>query len=171
MAISSDKILLLGDDQMSSQWQLIFPNGLPSGGDTDSIGLRVDTTFDPPENTVNTYEFFHKGYKFPMTGMLQETDKTFTIEVRLDQQWKVYDDLLAWSKMTYDHSNGTALSEITARTTVIVQAQDRQQNKVANLKFKYAKLKNEPKIGSFDNASGDPIRLTLTFIFIEMIKE
>lgn len=170
MAISPERIVALGDDQMSSAFSVIFPNGIPGGGDSETVSLRMDSSIDLPEDSVNVYEFYHKGFKFPMTGMLQETDKTLTFDVRLDQQWKVYDDLKKWANMSYNHSNGTALPEAMARTTFMVQAQDRQQSSVANLKFKFAKLKSL-KIGAFDNASGDPIRLTLTMIYIVMDKE
>lgn len=170
MAISTDKILSLGDDQAASQFSIIFPNGIPGGGDAETISLRCDQSFDPPENVVNVYEFFHKGYKFPKTGMLQETTKEFTIDIRLDQNWKVYDDIIAWANMSYDHSNGTALPEIMARSTVIVQAEDRNQNSVKKITFKYAKPKSV-KIGTFDNQSGDPVRITVIFIFFEMKTE
>jgi hypothetical protein len=167
MAINTDNILSLGDDQAASQFSLVFPNGIPGGGDANAISLRADQTFDPPEDTVNVYDVFHKGFKFTKTGMLQETTKEFTIDVRLDQNWKVYDDLRRWADYSYDHSNGTALSDTFARSTVIVQAEDRTQTAVKRISFYKAKPKSI-KIGTFDNASGDPIRITITFIYITM---
>lgn len=170
MAISTDQILALGDDQIVSQFSIIFPNGIPGGGDANTISLRCDSQFDPPEDAVNVYEIFRKGFKIPKTGMLQETTKEFTIDIRLDQQWKVYDDMRAWADMSYDHSNGTALPESMARSTVIVQAEDRTQSGVKNIIFKYAKPKSV-KIQTFDNTSGDPLRITVMFIYAVMVVE
>jgi hypothetical protein len=167
MAISTDVILSLGDDQMVSQFSIIFPNGIPGGGDANAVSLRCDMQFDPPEDTVNVYEIFHKGFKIPKTGMLQETTKEFSIDIRLDQQWKVYDDIRAWADMSYDHSNGTALPEIMARSTMIIQAEDRTQSGVKKLIFKYAKPKSV-KIQTFDNQGGDPLRITVMFIYAVM---
>ena len=164
--ISSDKILGLGDDQLANQYTIIFPDGI-GGGDRKLISLRADQSFDPPEETVNIYDIFYKGYKFTKTGMLQETSKEFTIDIRIDQDWKAYDDMRAWCDMSYNHSNGTAMPEIFARKTVIVQAEDRTQTAVKQIKFKYCKPKSV-KIGTFDNSSGDPLRMTVNFIFIEM---
>jgi hypothetical protein len=167
MAISPDAILSLGDDQLANQFSIVFPNGIPGGGDSNAISLRCDQTFDPPENVINVYELFHKGYKIPKTGMLQETTKEFTIDIRLDQSWKVYDDLQKWVNMSYDHNNGTALPEIMARSTVIVQAEDRNQSAIKKIHFKYAKPKSV-KIQTFDNQSGDPLRITVIFIYVQM---
>ena len=170
MTISTDQILSLGDDQLASQFSIIFPNGIPGGGDANAISLRCDQTFDPPEDVVNVYEIFRKGFKIPKTGMLQETTKEFTIDIRLDQAWKVYDDMRKWADMSYDHSNGTALPELMARSTVIVQAEDRTQSGVKAISFKYAKPKSV-KIQTFDNQSGDPLRITVVFIYVVMTVE
>ena len=168
MSISTDQILALGDDAIANQFSIIFPNGIPGGGDANAISLRCDQTFDPPEDVVNVYEIFRKGFKIPKTGMLQETTKEFTIDIRLDQNWKVYDDLRKWADMSYDHSNGTALPEIMARSTVIIQAEDRTQSSVKTISFKYAKPKSV-KIQTFDNQSGDPLRITVIFIYVVML--
>lgn len=167
MAISTDQILGLGDDQMANQYQIIFPQGIPGGGDAETISLRCDQSFDPPEDVVNVYELFRKGFKIPKTGMLQETTKEFTIDIRLDQQWKVYDDIRGWADMSYDHSNGTALPELMARSTVIVQAEDRTQSGVKTITFRYAKPKSV-KIQTMANDSGDPLRITVVFIYVVM---
>lgn len=170
MAINTDSLLSLLDDQIASQHSIIFPTGIPGGGNTERLSLRCDLTFDPPEEVVNSYDIFHKGFKFTKTGMLQETTKEFTVEIRLDQQWGVYDDIDKWSKMVYDHTNGTSMPEAMSRSTIIVQAEDRNQDSVKQLIYRQAKPKSI-KIGSFDNASGDPLRITVTFIYIKMDTE
>ena len=167
MSISTDQILNLGDDQASSQYSIIFPTGIPGGGDATLLSLRADQSFEPPEDTIAVYDIFHKGFKFTKTGMLQETTKEFTIDIRLDQEWKAYDDLRKWCDYSYDHSNGTAMPDIFSRSTVIVQAEDRTQTAIKKISFKKAKPKSI-KIGTFDNSSGDPVRITVTFIYISM---
>jgi len=169
-AINPDTIMGLGDDQQSSQFSIIFPKGIPGSDDMIAVSLRCDMQFDPPEDVVNVYEIFHKGYKFPKTGMLQETSKEFQIEIRLDQQWKVYDDLRAWCDLSYDHSEGTAMPETMARATVTIQAEDRNQKAVKKIHFKYAKPKSI-KIQTFDNQGSDPLRVLVTFIYIQMVVE
>ena len=170
MAISAERLLNLGDDATANQWSAIFPEGIPGGGDTETISLRMDTTFDPPEEAVNTYDIFHKGYKYSKTGTLQETTKEFTLEIRIDQQWKIYKDLRSWADKVYDHHNGTGLPDAQARTTIIIQAEDRQQKGVFRFKFLGVKPKSN-KIGTFDNANGEPIRLTMQFVYIDMVPE
>jgi len=169
-AVNVDAIMGLGDDALANTFSIIFPKGIPTGGDDRAISLRCDMQFDPPEDVVNMYEIFHKGYKFPKTGMLQETSKEFQIEIRLDQGWKVYDDLRAWCDASYDHANGTALPEIAARSTVMIQAEDRNHNAVKQISFKYAKPKSI-KIQTFDNQSGEPLRVLITFIYVQMVVE
>jgi len=167
MAINVEGIMGLGDDQLANQFSIIFPNGIPTGGDDRAVSLRCDMTLDPPEDVVNVYEIFHKGYKFPKTGMLQETSKEFQVDIRLDQGWKIYDSIRAWCDASYDHANGTALPEIAARSTVMIQAEDRNQKSVKHISFKYAKPK-AIKIQTFDNQSGEPLRVTVTFIYFQM---
>lgn len=167
MAINVETILNLGDDQMASQYSVIFPQGIPGGGDATEVALRCDQPIDPPENTVNVYDIFHKGYKFTKTGMLQDTTKEITLDIRLDQDWNVYDTMETWANMSYDHSNGTALSELLAMSTMIIQAEDKNQDSVKLITFRYVKPKSI-KIGSFDPSNGDPMRITVNFVFVEM---
>jgi len=167
MSISSETIMNLGDDQISSQWSIIFPSGIPGGGNANAISLRCDQSFDPPEMSVNTYDIFHKGFKITKTGMLQESTKEFSVDMRLDQQWEVYDDMKRWANMCYDHNNGTALPDVMTRVPIIIQAEDGNQRAVKQLLFKGCKPKSS-KIGTFENSNGEPVRITMTFIFIEM---
>lgn len=168
--MSSDVIMNLGDDQLASQYQVVFPTGIPGGGNTEAISLRMDQDFDPPEDSVETYEIPFKGMKILKTSMTHAMDKRFTVNVRLDQQWKVYDDLLAWYHRCYDPINGTALPDTATRTDVVIQAQDGQQVVKKNIRFKNSKITGL-KVATFDNASTDPTRVTVNFIFTDMIAE
>lgn len=167
---STSAIFLAGDDQVISQYVVSFPEGIPGGGDTDAISIRMDTQFDPPEQVMNTYEVFYRGLKVPKTSMLDETTKEVPIEIRVDQAWKVYDDLNAWFKNCYSFETTTALPESMTRTTMMIQAYDGQNNVVKSFRFTGVKIKSL-KVGTWDNQSGDPMRITATFIFIDMISE
>ena len=72
--------------------------------------------------------------------------------------------------MSLDPTTGTSLPDSMTRADVIYQAQDGAMKKAKNLRFKGAKLKSL-KIGAFDPQSGDPIMLTLGFIFYEMLTD
>jgi hypothetical protein len=162
--------MALGNDQVANQFQLSFPNGIPGGGNAQRICLRMDQSFDPPEMVSNVYELIFRGVKIPKTGMLDETTKESTFDVLIDQQWGVYDDLWNWKVLCYDGQNGTALPDAVTRTTFLVQALDGQNNVVKTFRFRNAKCKSV-KVGTFDNTSGDPLRVTLILIWTDMIPE
>lgn len=170
MGIASN-LMRLGSDQLQTQYDIVFPKGIPGGGNTDLLSFRADTTFDPPERTVGSYTVFKKGVKIPYTNMVQDMDKEgLTIEFRLDQEWAVYDALNAWHKLCYDYETGTALPELACRTDFYVQAKDKMDNTVKTLKFIDAKIKGL-KINTFDNQGSDPVRVQATFIFNDMDME
>ena len=168
--MSSDIILGLGDDQLASQYQVIFPEGIPGGGNGERISLRMDADLDLPEDTVETYDISFKGMKITQTSMTHGMDKKITLTVRLDQQWKVFDDLQKWYKMCYDPLTATAMPDLATRTNILIQTNDASQKIVKTIRLKNAKI-TSLKIGTFDHTSSDPIKLTLNFIFSDMIVE
>lgn len=168
--MSTDTFMNLGNDQLANQFQLIFPSGIPGGGNNTQICLRMDQSFDPPENTVGVYELIFRGVKIPKTNMLDETTKEFTFDVLIDQQWSVYDDLNNWKMLVYDPIQGTAQAETATRTVMLVQALDGSSTVMKTFRFKGVKLKSI-KPGTFDNTSGDPLRVTVTFIFTDFVVE
>ena len=168
--MSTDTIMALGDDQLANQFKIIFPGGIPGGGNTDAISLRMDQSFDPPEDVIERYEIIYKGMKIPKTTKTHGMTKEIQLTVRLDQQWKVFDDLNNWYKLCYDPINAVAMPDLMTRTDVIFQAEDGQNSVVKNIRFKGAKIVSS-KIESFEHSSTDPSRLTLTLIFNDMIPE
>jgi len=162
--MSVSKILNLGDDQLSAKYFLVFPNGLPTGGDTDSIALRIDQSFSFPEITVGEYEVAWKGMKVKKTNGTDNTDKTFSVQVRIDQQWKVMDDLYALAKATYDGNTGTYLPDAATRFPIAIRFVDGQDVVKKTMTFQYAKLKGFT-IQDVDPVSDDPLRVSLTFIY------
>ena len=167
---NTQTILQLGDDQLSSQFAITFPEGIPGGGSTDAITLRSDQTFDPPEDNVGTYDIVFRGMKIPKTSMTHDMTKEFNFEIRIDQNWQTHDDIVAWYKLCYDPINATALPDLMVRTTIVIQAFDGQGNVKKSYRFRGAKIKGY-KVNTFDNSSTDPLRMTLNFIFADMIPE
>jgi hypothetical protein len=162
--MSVDRVLALGDDAHVNQFQAIFPNGLPTGGDSESIALRMDQTFPMPQEVIATYDIDFRGAKIPKSSRKEDTDKKFTVAVRIDQQWKIYDDLRKLHKATYDSATNTAMPELATRFPFVIQALDGTNKAVKTFTFMYSKLV-ELKPSDFDNSSGDPSRLELTFIY------
>jgi len=165
MSVQVNSILQLGDDQMASQYCIIFPNGIPGGGNWQNISLRMDQSFDPPAESVNVWERFFKGFKIPKTGMLEETNKEFTIDVLIDQQWEVYDALEKWKSMSYNSENGTASPDSDCYAPLIIQYEDKKQKGVKQIMYDHVKIR-EIKRGTSDNTSGDPLRVSVTFIYV-----
>ena len=166
MGVSND-LLALSDDQLQTQFSLEFPKGIPGGGNSDLITLRADTTFSIPELTTGTYSLFKKGVKIEKTNMVQETSKEISLEVRIDQQWEVVDAIYAWQKLCYNFETGTAGSEAVTRTDMYLIPEDTQNKAVKTIKFMGVKLKGF-QIGDFDNQGGDPVRITMNMIFLDM---
>jgi len=164
--MSVQQVLNLGDDQTVNQFQIVFPAGIPGGGQDTNIALRMDQQFAPPAQTVNTYDIFHKGIKIPKTGTVTDTDKKFTIEVRLSQDGSIYKDLDNWKSKCYDFTNGTALPDLMARTTMLVQLTDTQENVVQTWTFTGVKI-YELTPPTLDNATGDPARVTVGFLYAD----
>lgn len=164
--MSVQTILNLGDDQTVNQFQILFPAGIPGGGNATNIALRMDTTFAPPAQTINKYDVWHKGIKIPKTGTVTDTDKAFTIEVRLDQNGDIYTALDNWKNRCYDFTNGTALPDSMTRTTMLVQLTDTQENVKLTWTFTGVKI-YELAPPTMDNATGDPARVTIGFIYAD----
>jgi len=159
-----DPILNLQDDQMVNQFKLVFPKGIPGSGNASLVELRMDKTIDMPEETSSTYEFFIRGMKIVKTGMLDETEKTLTFDVRLDQQWGVYDSLITWKRMCHDGQQGTRMPSSVTGTVVLIQALDGQNAVVKTFKLGFVFCKGV-KVAAFDNESADPARVTLNLVW------
>jgi len=162
--MSVEQIFTLGDDQMANQFVLSIPGGIPGGGDEDAICLRMEEAFPMPEESVGEYEIRYQGMLILKTNMTDAMDKHFIINVRVDQQWKVYDDLKAWMQDVYNHIDGTGQSEMATRTTVAVQALDRNKDVVKTFTFRRAKIQ-KIKVSDFSHTEDTPTKLELTFIF------
>jgi hypothetical protein len=162
--MSTDLIIQLGDDQHSSQYIINFPNGIPGGGKADLISLRADQSFDPPEEKVGTYEFWFRGLKIVKPSMIDETEKTMTFDVRIDQQWQVHKDLVKWKKMVHDCVNGTAMDFSQISTSLLVKALD--GSGIVKRTFRYGGVALVGlKTTQFEHNNADPSRCTLNMIY------
>lgn len=163
--MSIDKILQLGDDQMASQFQLIFPNGIPGGGDPDYITYRLDTQFDPPKREVGTYDVWSQGQKVTHTSVTENTTKEFTLPIRLDQGWKAYDALDNWFKLVYDEENGGSRgTNASTRVPMVLQALGVGKVVVKQLTWLGVKIKGL-KITAWDQQSNEPSKVEADFIY------
>ena len=159
-------ILQLGDDALASQFQLTFPAGIPGGAGAggDIVALRIDQPVDVPMESVGEYEYYYKGIKITKTNMTDETDKHLDVQVRLDQQWAVFDAIKAWKDIVHNPRNGTRLAWALINAPILLEALDGSGAVVKRIKIANAVLKSF-KITSFEAGSTDPSRLELQFVF------
>lgn len=167
MSVIVDKVLGLGDDQLASQFIVQFPEGLPGGGDTDALSLRLDESVDPPEESVGTYDIKFRGMTIPKTNMQEQTSKEVEFIARLDKNWDMYTALRNTYEITYNPVKGTALGDSSARFLVEVQALDTENNVVKTISFKNSKIKSL-KINTFEHSSEDPTKITFSILYGSM---
>jgi hypothetical protein len=159
-----DQILSLSDDQMTSQFQIQFPNGIPGGGSGENVSLRMDQTLDIPEESVGEYTFYYKGMIIIRPNMTDETDKHMLLSVRIDQQWEVFEALKNWKRMVHDPINGTRLPLASVSTTMLAQALDGSGDVVQTTTFSNVIIKNF-KVTAWEHAGTDPSRVEINLIF------
>jgi len=164
MSVVVDKVLGLGDDQLANQFIVLFPDGLPGGGDVDNLSLRLDESFDMPSEEVGTYEIKYRGMTITKTNMSEQTSKEYELIARLDKDWKIADALRETYEITYNPVKGTALGDTSARFTVEVQALDSQNNVVKTVSFKNSKIKSL-KLPTFGHEEEGAAKITIGFIY------
>jgi hypothetical protein len=155
----------LADDQMSDQFGLIFPEGVPGGGNSELLRLRMDQSFDEPEQVIAEYEVNFEGVKIPKLGS-EETSKTFLLSFRVDGNWEVYRAIKSWWRVCFNPDTGAMGSESETRTTMIFNAYG-----PPNKSIKYSKRYNGLKLKSFKptawdpNNKAEPTRVEANFIY------
>ena len=150
--MSIDTILNLEDDQLSSQFQVQFPNGIPLGGSGDNIILRMDQSVQVPRESVGSYDFYYKGMKITRPNMTDESEKLLTLNIRLDQQWEVFDDLQNWKRSVYNPITGTRLPLATVSVPVFVQFLDGEGNIIKTAVFNNSVIKEQ---------NSEPLKITI----------
>lgn len=163
-------LVALGDDQHSASYEIIFPNGIPgaSGADLLAITLRQDQTFSWPSRESATYDVFYQGIKLPKLSVVEGTDKTFTINFRIDQDWNIFTAFNAWFGKSFDELNGTSDTEANTRTTMIVRELGplkvpKQIGTFTGVKVKSIKPSDNDMQGT------DPMRVEVGFIYATLV--
>jgi len=159
-----ENIINLGEDQMAAMFVMSIPGGIPTGGDDEAVTLRMQESFPMPDDGGGEYEIVYQGLKITKPNMTDATDKHFEVVVRLDQQWKVYDELKTWKDAVYNPVLGTKLPHENTQTTVVVQALDGAKSVVKTFTFNYCWLQ-KIKVMDFSHTEETPTTLTLTFIY------
>jgi hypothetical protein len=153
----------LSDDQMANQFEVVFTT-IPGGGDTNLLKLRMDRSMDIPERTMATYEIEYQGVKIPKLSAKEDTDKTFTLNFRLDGNWAVYNALNGWFKTGLNENNGSAGTEASNRTTVVFNAYGTGRAIKYSMTFNGVRIKSI-KLETFDMTSAEPSRVECSFIY------
>lgn len=164
--MSIQTLVNLADDMVASQYEILFPSGVPGSGGADTLilTLRQDMQFPWPTRETGTYEVFYQGQKIVKTSVVEATDKQFSIQFRLDQNWVVFNLLNGWFKLVYDEFYGTADNEANTRVPMVVRALGAKKEVRKTATFQGVKIKSL-KITDFDNTQGEPTRCECGFIY------
>ena len=168
--MSTSAIMNLGADQMANQFVVSFPGGIPGGGNKDAVSMRVMGAFTIPNITYDTYDIDYRGLKVTQVSTKEATDKSFPLELRLDQQWEVFDGLKTWLDMVFDPETHIGLPTDAIRTTAIIQAYGRNDEIVKTISFKGVVIKSL-QVSAFDPGSSEPSIVTAEFAFFNMFFE
>ena len=172
MIRSGEELIDLGDEQLKSQFQVLFPMGIPGSDlNPEELTLRIVDEVPLPEKGVMQYERWVRGIQVILTGGAEETTKEITINIAIDQKWKNFDAINKWCDKSFDPEKGRAGKEKETRVPIIIQALDRVEGDempqpVKNIVFTKAKVKKLAPTG-FNNQEGDGMIMALTFIFVK----
>ena len=159
-----DPVYLLSDDQLANQFEIVFPNGIPGDGDKNAISMRMDQSIQPPSFVSNMYDYYMRGIKYSKPGMLEETTKELSVMVRIDQAWKVFDDLYKWKLVCHDTINGTRSNSKSGSSKVNINMLDGNDKIKKTFFYEYVYLK-ELALETLANDSGDPLRVNLVMVY------
>jgi len=155
----------LSDDAMSNMFGILFPEGIPGGGNAELLRLRMDQAFDEPERIVGKYEVNWEGIRIPKTGS-EETTKEFTLAFRVDINYDVHRAIKNWWNLVLNPDTGAMGLEADTRVSMIHNAYG-----PPNKTIKYSKRYNGVKIASYKpttwdpNATAEPSRVECGFIY------
>jgi len=160
----------LENDQLANQFEFSIVGGIPGGSEKVSmrdITLRMDKSFEPPKEDVNVVDVWFRGSKVPKTTNVEATDKTFSVSVRVDENWKIYNALKKWKMKVYDPNKANSLGNMSTCTDTCVNVFNHKGDKVKTFKFINSKLK-AIQVETFEHSSDEPTRITLDFIYQKM---
>lgn len=102
MSAPVTSLIASGLDAFSNLYdvRITIPGNLPTTT-LEARSVRA-TNFSPPELTVGFYDVDYKIIQIKRPNSTIEGDRKFTIEFRMDAEYALYRDLLAWKNMFVD---------------------------------------------------------------------
>ena len=140
----------LADDAMSNMFGILFPEGIPGGGNAELLRLRMDQAFDEPERAVGKYDINFEGIRIPKTGS-EETTKEFSLQFRIDGNYNVHRAIKNWWNLVLNPDTGAMGLESETRCSMIINHYG-----PPNKTIKYSKRFNGVKITNYKPSSHDP---------------
>lgn len=101
-----DDLVSIGADAMTNLFDVELTLPIP-GADDRAFRLRVKN-FTPPEFKLKTYSVKYKTVSIQKPAAEITGDRTFQLTFRVDANYDVYKQLLAWRALYYNESTGYA---------------------------------------------------------------
>lgn len=172
MATDLFDIYKLGDDQMASHYNILFPEGIPLATKDNSNALILRSKeFKVSGKKLEKYEIIWRGLKFEKTCFTTE-EKKFELEFRIPLTWNVYADLKRWLDGGHDDLTGGRLPDEALRTTVYLQPinvlpDGTEENSRSAIIYRYVKLDGLGDL-TFSH-EGKEMKCVASFIYVKKI--
>ena len=167
-----EQIYRQGDDALANQFDIII-SPIPLFSVFDDLKFRA-LAVDIPEKVIETYQVDYKTTRFTKPSGKIGTANEFTMNFRSDKYWVVYQALTAWKNGIANEVTGAIAEDVntagisTIRTDMSLIPID-PNGLITGPGWKFHKAWPSTIGGvSFDQASGDPIEVSITFQFLKM---
>jgi len=172
--VTIDFLSALGDDQIKSQYALVFTGGIPIDrndpptriltGITEVLTYRQQDSVDLPQRKVGTYDITYQGLVIKKVAPKDENSKEFNVTIRLDADGLVYAALDAWYTAIFNEWDGSIGSQWGLRTVIDLILY--RTNKTASLHFRfYDALLVGFSGNSVDHGAAEPLTVEATFVY------
>lgn len=166
----------LGLDALSNLFVVYFDGlsnlagGYFSSITDDELMFRIQD-FPIPASGVNTYEINWWSQTFERPGGKIDAPRELSLNIRIDQNWKIYTAFMNWKQGIANMYNGN-LGDVTNNNTATLIASPVVSDgtigdDLTGFKFEHVWPKNIGEV-SFDHSSGDPIVVPITFGFLRI---
>ena len=169
-----DVIYQTGDDALANQFEVDISSLANLFNIPDPLTFRT-VSCNIPGYQVGKYTVDYKTQRLTKPSGKIETPNEFQLSFRADKYWTVYQAILAWKRYVADEESGAMAEDVgaisgssTFRTDIIVKAID--SNDVVTYEGWKFHLAWPSIVGdvAFEQASGDPIIVPITFDFVKM---
>lgn len=108
-----DTIYSFGEDALDYESSIVinFPDALGASGLMGAVNFRA-VSYSVPEYSIATYQQTYKGFTFDRWKAGTDTERSFTIQFRMDKYFQIYDQLLTWAKACSDITTGMAAPDV-----------------------------------------------------------